>query len=417
MPCARKRTGFFLRMRQFCLRPRLHTIQQGGIRMIRRIAAVTAAVLICTVPVLRVSADVPEVSAKAYVLMDAQTGQVVCGNHAEEKRPMASTTKIMTALLTLESGALDMPFTVDSEAIRTEGSSMGLQEGDTVTKRVLCAGMLLPSGNDAANAAAVAVAGDIPAFLERMNRRAAEIGMTHTCFATPSGLDAEGHGASAHDMALLAREALMNDDFAAICCQQRMRVCFGAPPYLRTLTNTNKLLSMDETVIGVKTGFTDDAGRCLVSAAERDGRRLICVTLFDPNDWADHQALFDYGFASAVPCTLPLPELPEVPVEGGESDALRVYLREPLTLTAWRGIPPEYTVQILLPPFLTAPVRKGEPVGSVLYRSGQTEIARLPLCAAVEIAQTPQEPPEQNMILRIKRALFKVFFNYPQYTR
>ncbi len=385
--------------------------------MIRRIAAAAAAVLICTVPVLRVSADVPEVSAKAYVLMDAQTGQVVCGNHAEEKRPMASTTKIMTALLTLESGALDMPFTVDSEAIRTEGSSMGLQEGDTVTKRVLCAGMLLPSGNDAANAAAVAVAGNIPAFLERMNRRAAEIGMTHTCFATPSGLDTEGHGASAHDMALLAREALRNDDFAAICCQQHMRVCFGAPPFLRTLTNTNKLLSMDERVIGVKTGFTDDAGRCLVSAAEQDGRRLICVTLFDPNDWADHQALFDYGFASAMPCTLPLPELPEVPVEGGESDALRVYLREPLTLTAWRGIPPEYTVQILLPPFLTAPVRKGEPVGSVLYRSGQTEIARLPLCAAVEIAQTPPEPPEQNMILRIKRALFKVFFNYPRYTR
>lgn len=397
---------------RFCFLSCLHRMRQGGIMMIRIFAAVTAAVIACAFSGLRVSADVPGVSAKAFVLMDAQTGQIVCGEHAEEKRSMASTTKIMTALLTLESGALDMPFTVDSEAIRTEGSSMGLQEGDTVTKRVLCAGMLLPSGNDAANASAVAVAGSIPAFLEMMNRRAAEIGMTHTCFATPSGLDAEGHGASAHDMALLAREALRNDDFAAICRKQSMRVCFGAPPYLRTLTNTNKLLSMDETVIGVKTGFTDAAGRCLVSAAERDGRRLICVTLFDPDDWADHKALYDYGFASATPYTLPLPELPDVPVEGGESDALRVYLREPLTLTAWRGVPPEYTVQILLPPFLTAPVRKGEPVGSVRYLNGCTEIARLPICAAVEIAQTPQATPEQNMILRIKNALFKVFFNY-----
>ena len=158
---------------------------------------------------------------------------------------------------------------------------MGLQEGDTVTKRALCAGMLLPSGNDAANAAAVAVAGEQSAFLDMMNRRAAELGMTHTCFASPSGLDAEGHGASAHDMALLARAALRNDDFAEICKKQQMRVCFGDPPYLRTLTNTNKLLAMDDTVIGVKTGFTDAAGRCLVSAAERDGRRLICVTLFD----------------------------------------------------------------------------------------------------------------------------------------
>ena len=228
--------------------------------MMRKLAAVTAAVTVLCMPVLRVSADVPEVSAKAFVLLDAQSGQVVCGNHAEEKRPMASTTKIMTVLLTLESGELDRPFTVDSEAIRTEGSSMGLQEGDTVTKRALCAGMLLPSGNDAANAAAVAVAGEQSAFLDMMNRRAAELGMTHTCFASPSGLDAEGHGASAHDMALLARAALRNDDFAEICKKQQMRVCFGNPPYLRTLTNTNKLLAMDDTVIGAST-FPSEAMR------------------------------------------------------------------------------------------------------------------------------------------------------------
>ena len=378
----------------------------------RKLAAVTAAVTVLCMPVLRVSADVPEVSAKAFVLLDAQSGQVVCGDHAEEKRPMASTTKIMTVLLTLESGGLDRPFTVDSEAIRTEGSSMGLQEGDTVTKRALCAGMLLPSGNDAANAAAVAVAGEQSAFLDMMNRRAAELGMTHTCFASPSGLDAEGHGASAHDMALLARAALRNDDFAEICKKQQMRVCFGNPPYLRTLTNTNKLLAMDDTVIGVKTGFTDAAGRCLVSAAERDGRRLICVTLFDRNDWADHESLYDYGFASAQPYPMPLPELPAVPVEGGDADSVQVYLKEPPVLTAWRGVPPVYEMTVLLPPFLTAPVRKGEPVGTLLLTNGRTVIAELPLCANVEIMQNDQEPISQNMILRIIHAFFNVFFNY-----
>lgn len=384
--------------------------------MMRKLAAVTAAVIACIMPALRVSADVPEVSAKAFVLMDAQSGQVVCGDHAEEKRPMASTTKIMTVLLTLESGDLDTPFTADSEAIHTEGSSMGLQEGDTVTKRALCAGMLLPSGNDAANAAAVAVAGEQAAFLDMMNRRAAELGMTHTCFASPSGLDAEGHGASAHDMALLAREALRNADFAEICGKQQMRVCFGNPPYLRTLTNTNKLLAMDDTVIGVKTGFTDAAGRCLVSAAERDGRRLICVTLSDRNDWADHEALYDYGFASALPYQMPLPELPSVPVEGGAAESVQMYLKEPPVLTAWRGVPPEYQMTVLHPPFLTAPVRKGEAVGRLLLTNGRTLIAELPLCANAEMRQIEQKPPHQNMILRIIHALFNVFFNYGQYT-
>lgn len=376
-------------------------------------AAVFAALLtVCVMPAEQVFADVPEVSAKAFVLLDAQSGQVVCGDHAEEKRPMASTTKIMTTLLTLESGDLDTPFAVDSDAIQVEGSSMGLQAGDTVTKRALCIGMLLPSGNDAANAAAVAVAGNIPDFLRMMNHRAAQLGMTHTCFASPSGLDAEGHGASAHDMALLAREALRNPDFAEICAKESMSLCFGNPPYLRTLTNTNKLLGMDETVIGVKTGFTDAAGRCLVSAAERDDRTLICVTLFDRNDWADHEALYDYGFAQAQPYTLPLPELPAIPVEGGDETAAQLYLREPLSLTAWRGVPPDYTCTLLLPPFLTAPVEKGETVGTAVYRNGNVEIARLPVCSAVEIARQAPDQNVKNMILRIKSVLFKLFSKY-----
>lgn len=347
----------------------------------------------------------PETSAAAYVLMDAQTTQIVCAQNETEKRPMASTTKIMTTLLTLESGDLDAPFTVDSEAIRVEGSSMGLQAGDTVTKRALCIGMLLPSGNDAANAAAVAVGGDLPHFLEMMNRRAAEIGMTRTCFASPSGLDAPGHGASAYDMALLAREALSNKDFADICGRASMQLSFGNPPFLRTLYNTNKLLTMDESVIGVKTGFTDAAGRCLVSAAERGGVRLICVTLSDRNDWADHEALYNYAFGCTNKYELPLPELPALAVEGGSAACVQTYAAKPLTVTAWNGRPPDVTTSVAAPPFLLAPVEKGDPVGCIIYRSGGQEIARLPLCA-VQSVNTAAEDAPKNIMFRIKSWLF-----------
>jgi D-alanyl-D-alanine carboxypeptidase/D-alanyl-D-alanine carboxypeptidase (penicillin-binding protein 5/6) len=368
--------------------------------MLSRCRKLSAAVLIAiffvfsAIPI-SAEAEPVAVSAKACVLMDAQSGAVLYARNADEKRPMASTTKIMTTLLTLESGDLDSEFVVDSDAIRVEGSSMGLRAGDAVTKRVLCAGMLLPSGNDAANAAAVAVAGSIPAFLTLMNKRAAEIGMTRTCFATPSGLDAEGHGASARDMALLAREALKNDDFAAICRQKSMRVMFGNPPYARTLYNTNKLLGRDETVIGMKTGFTDAAGRCLVSACERSGRRLICVTLFDRNDWNDHLALYDYGFSGASDFTVPMPDALEIPVEGAEKTAVRLVPEHGLTLTQWFGVQPVYTQTVRIPPFLTAPVPENEPVGELVCTGADgTEITRIRLFSAEEIPCEEAPPPE-----------------------
>ncbi len=336
----------------------------------------------------------PTTAASAHILMDAQTGQVICGENENRKLPMASTTKIMTTLLTLESGDLDAPFIVDTEAICVEGSSMGLQAGDVVTKRALCVGMLLPSGNDAANASAVAVAGNIPDFLRLMNQRAAQIGMTHTCFASPSGLDAEGHGASAYDMALLTRVALQNPDFAEICGSKSVELSFGNPPYVRTLYNTNKLLAMDADIIGVKTGFTDAAGRCLVSACKRDGTTLICVTLNDKNDWADHLALYDYGFSIAESYTVPLPSDLSIPVEGGDAAGVFVYAKEPLTLTAWNGKPASIRADILLPPFLTAPIAKGDAIGALRYTTESgVHIADLPLCAAEDIPLPQAVPP------------------------
>ena len=243
--------------------------KQHFLRWLSGIWAVCLAVT--GLPVLHVQGEALSVSAESCILMEAVTGEVLYEKAADQQRPMASTTKIMTTLLCLESGDLDTPFPVDNDAIHVEGSSMGLVDGDIVTKQALCYGMLLPSGNDAAGATAVKLAGSYAAFAEQMNRKAQELGMTQSHFVTPSGLHDAEHYSTARDMALLTAAALQNETFREICGQASAKVCFGNPPYERWLTNSNKLLTMDETVIGVKTGFTDEAGRCLVSASVRNG--------------------------------------------------------------------------------------------------------------------------------------------------
>lgn len=352
------------------------------------------------------AADPLGISAQAYVLMEADTGKVLLSKNGDEKRPIASTTKIMTTLLCLESGGLDDWFEVDPEAIRVEGSSMGLQEGDVVTKRMLCYGMLLPSGNDAANATAVRLAGSIPEFAKLMNARAARIGMTHTCFVTPSGLDAEGHGASARDMGLLARTAMQNPDFRAICSQSRAEVCFGNPPYNRWLKNTNKLLTMYEGVVGVKTGFTDAAGRCLVSFCERDGVSLLCVTLHAKDDWNDHMKLYDYGFAHVVSQPVEPPDALSVSVVGGTADTVALRTRDPLSVGTDNGDLRQLTVQVQVVPFLYAPVPENARVGNLAYYYEGRHVADVPLYTVDAVAAQEQEPETpgfwQALLARIR---------------
>ena len=352
------------------------------------------AVVCCLLMVLvpgRAAAAGPETSAKACVLMEMMTGEVLYASNPQEKRSVASTTKIMTALLTLESGDLDTQFPVDNDAIHVEGSSMGLQENDIVTRRALCYGMLLPSGNDAANAAAVSVAGSIPDFADRMNARAKEIGMTRTCFVTPSGLEAPGHGSSAYDMALLAREAMQNPDFRDICCQTEATVSFGDPPYERTLYNSNKLLKLCDGVIGIKTGFTDEAGRCLVSACERGGITLLCVTLGDPNDWQDHQRLYDYGFSLVSLTEPPLPENMTQTVVGGVETSVPLRAAQTVTVAARNGDASGISVRVLLPPFTYAPVSEGDVLGELVYVCQDREIASVPLLAAADAQMQPEQ--------------------------
>jgi len=239
----------------------------------------------------------PSVSAASAVVIDADSAMTLFAKNPREVRAPASLTKVMTAIITIEAGDLDKMFQVDNGAVHVEGTTMGLRENDIVTRRALCYGMLLPSGNDAANSAAVSVSGSIPEFVKLMNKKALLLGMYDTHFANPHGLDAPGHTTTAYDLAVLTAYALKNPVFREICSVESARVEFGNPPYKRTLKNNNKMLRLYKGCIGVKTGFTDNARRCLISAAKRGGKTLIAVTLSAPDDWNDHEKMLDYGFA------------------------------------------------------------------------------------------------------------------------
>lgn len=357
--------------------------------------------------------DFPSISAKAAVVISADTGEVVFAENADTKLPMASTTKIMTTLLCIESGGLDIPFTVDSDAIHVEGSSMGLKEGDIVTKYALCCGMLLPSGNDGANAAAVEVAGSIEAFADMMNERAEEMGLSKTFFVTPSGLEGEGHGSSARDMAILAAEALKNETFREICSSETMKLEYGNPPYTRWLKNTNKLLSLCSGTYGVKTGFTDEAGRCLVSACRRDGKSLVCVTLNDPDDWNDHMALYDSCFPLVSSISPDIPEDISVDLAGSSGDSLRLEPAEDieeLTVYGISGDDLEYSVAA--PPFVYAPVTQGEDVAELIISCNGREIRRIPLYAAENaeyVMKNPEEKQKDGFFSGVIKKIKKLF--------
>lgn len=228
-------------------------------------------------------------SAASAMLMDAATGQVLYEHNAHEKRPIASTTKLLTALVALEQGR-DKTVTV-AQRHMAEGSSMYLKAGERVTTEALLYGLLLQSGNDAALALAEATSGSVDAFVGEMNRTAQAIGMTDSHFMNPNGLDTDGHYSTAYDMALLASKAVQNPALLRIASTKEAHV--GG----RTFRNHNRLLRQTEGCIGLKTGYTQRAGRTLVSAAVRDGQILVAVTLRDGDDWRDHEALYEYGFA------------------------------------------------------------------------------------------------------------------------
>lgn len=333
-----------------------------------------------------------EVNAEAAVVMDADSGRLLYAQNPDKRLANASTTKIMTALLTLEQPDQDRYFTVDSDAIQVEGTTMGLQPGDSVTLHQLAAGMLLPSGNDAANAAAVEIAGSEGAFVRLMNQRAAELGLENTQYRNPSGLDAEGHYSSARDLATLAAHALENEDFADIVSKQEIRMAFGNPPYNRSLYTTNKLLERYPYAIGVKTGYTDDAGLCLVTAAEKDGTRLIIVTLNGKDDVNTHMRLYEHFFPLLARVDLSgFTEGLSVPVTGGTRDSVAaVPAAEPEAALLEREYD-ELTREVELPQFVYAPVEAGQVLGEIRLLSGDKVVWQSALVADSDVPALTRE--------------------------
>lgn len=317
-------------------------------------------------------------NASACVVVDAADGEVIYGHDAFVQRSMASTTKIMTCLLACESGRLEETVRITGEMLTSEGSSVGLKEGDTITLHDLVTGMLLASGNDAADAVAVYLAGSIDDFATLMNARAQKIGMHQTTFVTPSGLDAKSHKTTAYDMALLTAEALKNDVFASLCKLQRADITISGKTV--TLYNHNKLLSQIEGCCGVKTGYTKKSGRCLVSAVTRNGITLICVTLNDPDDWQDHTQLYEACFSEYAPVQVHNRFF--VPVVGGTAERVacfyngQVYVRDAKQLS----------VRVFYYPFLYAPVKKGDAIGTVLCYDNGNQIMEIEITAGENVS-------------------------------
>ena len=341
---------------------------------------------------------VPVVSAASAILVEEQYGLVCLEKDADRRLPMASTTKIMTALTALEHAEAERLIRIPKEAVGVEGSSVYLAEGETLTLEQLLYALLLQSANDAAEAIAIDIGGSIAGFADLMNAEAKKLNLTDTQFQNPHGLDADGHYTTARELATITRAALAHPLIRKIVGTVKATIPQGDSPDARLLVNHNRLLRSYDGAIGVKTGFTKKSGRCLVSAAERNSVTLIAVTLNAPDDWRDHTAMLDYGFAQfgSKPICRTGDTAYDLPVTGGTAETVDLRYAHDLTLALPLGHAP-LICTVEAPHFLYAPVRPDETVGYAVYscdldRDGKAEeIARVPLITGAAIERKPAE--------------------------
>ncbi|MBQ8005569.1 MAG: D-alanyl-D-alanine carboxypeptidase [Clostridia bacterium] len=329
-------------------------------------------------------------SAQSAALLCADNGQFLYKKNADIKLPMASTTKIMTALVAIENSSPDDTVAVDRRAVGVEGSSIYLTEGEVLKMEELLFGLLLASANDAAEAIAFEIGKSIEGFAALMNNKAKELGLSNTHFDNPHGLDSENHYTTASDLAILTSEALKNDTFAKIVSTYKFTI--STKNGARVLINHNKLLRTYEGSIGVKTGFTKRSGRCLVSAAKRNGLTLVAVTINAPDDWNDHRTLLDSGF-SAYSMVNALDEREykvSLPVIGGTDQTVLCLSQDKISAVLSSDISPQdLSFTLEMPNFLYAPIEKGERVGKLTVKLkgktiGQTDITAEYSVSAVE---------------------------------
>lgn len=330
-------------------------------------------------------------SAGSAVLLDASDDgvRVLWAQNADERRGPASTTKIMTALVAAERMPLSEKITVTRDAVGVEGSSVYLTEGEVFTLEELICCALLESANDAATAIAIAVGGSVENFAALMNEKCDELGLTDTHFSNPHGLDADDHYTTARELGIIAAAALKNDALRKIFSTYKMTV--AAPDGgARLLINHNRLLKSVEGCIGVKTGYTKQNGRCLVSAAERDGLRLVAVTLNDGNDWHDHTLMLEKGFEAYERVDLCRIALPDIPVTGGQQSLVGTKFENEVYVTLPKS-GATISCRIENVPSLSAPVSRGTDAGRVVFLCEGKEIAEARIVTAYAAAQKKEK--------------------------
>ncbi len=348
------------------------------------------------------AAKSPSVSSMSAVVYEPSSGRFLYEKAADVCRPMASTTKLMTALVAAEYLPFDRVVTVPPAAVLVEGSSMGLRGEERVSVRDLMVGLLLASGNDAANALALLSCGSLPSFAAQMNQKAAALGMANTVFVTPSGLDEGGHHSTARDMALLGAAVLRHPQVAELCASRTATIHKIEPEQTVTLQNHNRLLRLYPDAIGLKTGYTVKSGKCLVSAAERDGVTLVVATLNGGDYWNDHITLYEYGFSVTRSVTPSLPELPFLAVAGGEETTVWLTAETPSPVVLFGN--EQVSCRVELPSFVWAPIKQGDTVGTLTYLVGERVVETV----NITVARSVDARPPQTMVMKWATAMSRL---------
>ena len=363
----------------------------------KRLFATAAAALLAAAVFLPVTVEA--VSARRAYVLDAVSGRVLYEREPEERSLIASTTKIMTALIICEQCNVLDRMRIPKEAVGIEGSSMYLQEGEVLTLQELLYGLMLRSGNDAATALAIYCGGTVEGFAELMNDKARNLGLRDTHFENPHGLDSPGHYSTARDMAVLAAYAMENPIFAKTVSTKHIKI--GE----RSLTNHNKLLHRVEGADGVKTGFTKAAGRILVSSAQRQGRRIVAVTMDAPDDWNDHSALLEEGFSrySVRQIVASGEVMGSVEVLGGETCRVELIADSDFSYALAEEEMPQLMVNG--PGFVYAPAVEGADVGFAYVLIEGKPIGKVPLVygQTVEQKKTEEKNIWQNFTERLSK--------------
>ena len=369
---------------------------------------VTAALTFVNFPV-RTAAE-PEISAKSGVVIECKTGIILYAKNADEILPMASTTKLMTALVAAEFGDLERMMTVSEDAAAVEGSQMGLLAEQTISFSDLLYMMLLKSGNDAATVIAENLCGSTEKFVELMNEKAAELGCKNTHFANVHGLPHSDHYTTASELAVIAAEAYKNKIVRETVGSKTKKL-----DYLSlVLENSNKLLDSYEYATGMKTGFTKAAGRCLVSSAEKDGITLIAVTLNAPDDWNDHVKMLEYGFSrvSLQENTAQGEYSVEIPTLNGNSEA-KLINTQAIKGLAIDGTSLPVEIEENLPKMIFAPAEAGRTYGSLSLIINGKVFDTVPLALAETVTEKFGEMTFAERFLQNFRRIF--FFTITAY--